>query len=82
MIEQLSDKLVYALVVVPQAWLWHKINKTENKVYNMFSKDEVDKLIDLKNKPIQEALERNNNATDRLVQAVEDLRVEMAKRGR
>ncbi len=67
-------KAWWAGIFVPMFWfMWKKIDNT-------YSKEEVEKHIDLRVQPLSKAIDRNTNATDSLTQVMADLRVDMAQR--
>lgn len=68
-----------ALFLLPITWLFVKVNKMEAQLDKVYTKEETEKLIDLKQKPVIDALNRNTDATTDLAKAVNDLRVDLAK---
>lgn len=65
------------LATAPLGWMWLRLNKMENKLEQVFTKDETKEFIDLKNQPIIDAVDRNTKAQEELAHAVQDLRKEL-----
>lgn len=54
-----------------------RLSKIEDRVSNVFTKTETKEIIDLKNKPIIDAVDRNTKAQEELAQAIKELRAEL-----
>ena len=69
--------LIQMAVVIPLGWLWVRQNKLEERISNVYTKGETKEIIDLKNKPIIDAVDRNTKAQEDLALAIKELRLEM-----
>lgn len=66
-----------AIILLPISWLWLRLNKMQDKLEDTYHKSEVKELIDLKNQPIIDAVERNTKSQDELAKAFQELRDEL-----
>lgn len=64
-------------VIIPLGWLWVRQNKLEERISNVFTKSETKEIIDLKNQPIIDAVDRNTKAQEDLASAIKELRQEL-----
>ena len=69
-----------AVLLLPVSWMWLRIAKISDRVDNMYDKTEVKEIIDLKNKPIIDAVDRNTKSQEELAKAISELRQELIKR--
>jgi len=71
--------LPVAVILLPIGWLWQRQVKMAAKLDDTYSKSETKEMIDLKNKPIQDTLERNTQVSHELAKAIQELKIELAK---
>jgi HAMP domain-containing protein len=71
--------LIQMAVTIPLGWLWVRQNKFDDKINNVFTKVETKEFIDLKNKPIIDAVDRNTKAQEDLAMAIKELRQELVR---
>lgn len=68
-----------AVILLPVGWLWARQNKMAQRQDDTYTKAETKEMIDLKNKPIQDSLDRNSEVCDELAKALHQLEVTLAK---
>lgn len=68
-----------AVILLPLSWTWLRIGKMQDRLENTYTKAEVKELIDLKNQPIIDAVERNTKSQMELSKAIQELRDELHK---
>lgn len=66
-----------AVYILPLSWLFVRQTKMAERVDDTFTKEETEHLIDLKNKPIEVAIEHNTEVNKELVVALKELRQEL-----
>lgn len=70
---------ILALVMLPLGWLWRRQNAMTAQLNDTYSKEGTEKLIDLKQKPMQESLDRNTRATEEMTKLLTEVRIELAR---
>lgn len=70
---------ILSLVSVPIGWLWARQNTMGARLDDTFTKAESKEMIDLKQQPLREALDRNSEVCHELVKTLTELRLEMAR---
>lgn len=77
------EALIGSLALLPIAWLFLLMNRTMTRVSsleeNTYKKSEVEKIIDLKLQPLVNAVDNNTKVNEKLVEAITDLRVAVAR---
>jgi hypothetical protein len=68
-----------AVILLPVGWLWQRQVKMATRIDDTYTKGETKEMIDLKNKPIQDTLERNTRVSHELTQAIHKLEIVIAK---
>lgn len=83
MMEPVVQGVLLALIAAPIAWLWNSMSKLRERVdareADTYTKAEVDKLIDLKLQPLINSVDHNTRVNEKLVEAITDLRIAVAK---
>jgi hypothetical protein len=67
------------VILLPISWLWVRQNMIVKSLENIYSKDETKEMIDLKQQPMKDALDRNNEVCTELTRAIIELRLELEK---
>lgn len=68
-----------AVVLLPVSWLWFRFSKFQDRLDNTYGKQEVKEIIDLKNQPIVDAVDRIVKSQDALNDAISQLRLKVHK---
>lgn len=76
---ELFSLIPAAIILLPISWTWLRLSKMQDKLEDTYQKSEVKELIDLKNQPIIDAVERNTKSQDDLAKAIQELREELHK---
>ncbi len=74
---ELFSLIPAAIILLPISWTWLRLSKMQDKLEDTYQKSEVKELIDLKNQPIIDAVERNTKSQDDLAKAIQELREEL-----
>jgi hypothetical protein len=61
------------------SWLWMRQNKMQARQDDTYSKTETKEMIDLKNQPIKDSLDRNTEVTHELATAIKQLEIVIAQ---
>lgn len=74
---ELFSLIPAAIILLPLSWTWVRLSKIQDRLEDTYQKSEVKELIDLKNQPIIDAVERNTKSQDDLAKAIQELRDEL-----
>lgn len=66
-------------VGTPISWLWARQNKMNAILQETYSKAETKEQIELRQKPMQDALDRNTEVCNELAKVLTELRLELAR---
>lgn len=78
-IEAIILAVAAPVVALPLTWLWMRQNSMNVQLRDTYTKDEAKEMIDLKQKPMQDAIERQTQVCSDLTKAITELRLELAR---
>lgn len=61
------------------SWLWFRQNRMAAQLDDTYNKSETKEMIDLKNQPIKDSLDRNTEVTHELATAIKRLEIAIAQ---